>query len=159
MNKLTTAIASSAVMLLASAPAFANGAKITGGAERINAGGVIFSMAMNAIDTPKGVKGSIQYSREANNGAAELFVHAKAQCFWISDDGLRAVVAGPAEVQSGYQSNTWFFAAVREYGTGYGDQVRAGFINQAGGEAKCANGETNFPGLVEEGEFKIRPAD
>ena len=152
-------LASSLLTIAATSPAFAGGAKITGGAERISTGSVIFSMTVNAIDTAKGVKGSIQYSREAQGSTPELFVHAKSECFWISSDGLQAVVAGPAEVQSGIQDDVWFFAAIREGGTGYGDLVRAKFVGQLAGEALCKNGETSFPALVEEGEFKIRPAD
>jgi hypothetical protein len=130
--------------------------KVTGGGEQIVAGGITFGMTVNAIDTRSGVKGSIQYSREANGGAQALSVHAKATCLWVSPDASRVVVAGPAEVQAGVSEGDWFFAAVKEGGTGSGDRVRAGFASETEGRNKCENGETRFPGLVAEGNFTIR---
>lgn len=159
MDKLSITLITSILLVLAAPSAFAGGPKITGGADRINAGGTIISMTVNSINTSNGIKGSIQYSREANNGAAELFVHASSYCMWISADGLRAVVAGPAMVQSGVSGGEWFFAAIQEGGTGYGDMVRAGFATMTQGMDACTNGESSFPGLVEEGEFKIRTGD
>ena len=164
MKKLTTAIASSAVLLLASAPAFANGPKVTGGADQILAGNIYFSMAANAVLTGKGeVKGSIQYSREDQPGVTtELFVHADVACFGISTDGAKAVVAGPAKVQSnpaGLKTGDWLIIAIKEGGTGYGDSVRVSFGDSTEGFNRCEapQNEGTFPGLVYEGEFKLRP--
>lgn len=142
--------------LFAISPASAAASKVSGGGEQINAGGITFSMTVNANETRGGIKGAIQYSRTANSGGQALSVHAQAACFWVSPDASRAVVAGPAEVQAGTSEGDWFFAAVKEGGTGSGDRVRAGFASESEARTKCDNGETLFPGVVEEGNFTIR---
>jgi len=162
MNRHFLSLITSAALLIAAQQAFAGGPKVTGGGNTIksSAAEILFSMTASGIETGNGrINGSIQYSREANNGSAELFVHTSVVCMWISPDGLSAVVAGPAEVQSnpsGIAEEAWFFAAIQEGGTGYGDRVRTGFVDVQGGLDKCLNGETLFPGLVEEGNFTIR---
>lgn len=137
----------------------AAGDKVTGGAEYIEAGGVTFSMTANAIATEKGVKGHIQYSREAQSGALELYVHAAVKCMWVADDGLTAVVAGPAHVQSNpgdVETGPWLIAAIQEGGIGAGDGVRTVFAEEWEATNACLEGTTEFPGLVMEGNFTIR---
>jgi len=154
---VTASVAAGAALLIATQSWAGAGAKVTGGAETITAGGIIFSMTANGIETPKGLKGNIQYSREANNGAVELYVHASVACMWISADGLRAELGGPAMVQSnptGIATNDWLMVAIEEGGTGSGDSVKVNFVPA---ESVC-DGQTSFPGDVLEGEFKIRPA-
>lgn len=141
--------------LIGSSPAAAETSKVSGGGEQITAGGITFSMTVNANETPSGVKGSIQYSRTENGGVQALSVHAQAACVWVSPDGTRAVVAGPAKVQAGAKENEWFFAAIKEGGAGSGDRVRAGFASESAAMIKCDAGETRFPGIVEEGNFTI----
>ena len=140
----------------------AAGDKITGGADSVLAGGISISLTANAVVTGNGsIKGHIQYSREAQTSAVELYVHAVAECMWISADGTSAVVAGPATVQSnpnGAPTADWFVIAIREGGTGAGDEVRAIFATEADGLLKCQNGETSFPGEVLEGNFTLRKA-
>ncbi|MBU1133158.1 hypothetical protein KKG08_02715, partial [Patescibacteria group bacterium] len=48
--------------------------------------------------------------------------------------------------------------AIKEGGTGSGDRVRVRIMSPEAAEAACMypDGETSFPGIVEEGEFKIR---
>ncbi|WP_425408139.1 hypothetical protein [Hyphococcus sp.] len=100
-------------ILFSATQAGAEGFKVVGGAERINAGGIEFSMKVSAIPTRGGFKGSIQYSREANGGAAALTVHATADCMWVSTNGERAVVAGTAQIRKGASDQgSWFFAAI-----------------------------------------------
>jgi hypothetical protein len=149
------------LLMAGSTVAIANGVgdRVTGGAEYIAAGGVTFSMTANAITTPKGLRGSIQYTRD--NGTAALIVHASVECLVISADGTRAVMAGPAMVQEntiGANTNDWFAAAVREDGTGSGDNVRAWFVTAGFSCAGYNLDSSAFPGEVMDGEFKIRPA-
>jgi hypothetical protein len=161
MRKLVTLTAAAAVvgaMILASPPTSAGtGHKVTGGAETITAGGVVFSMTANAIQTKSGLKGHMQYSREAQDGTVELYVHATPECLWVSGDGMKAEMAGPAMVQSnpnGFPTNDWLAVAIEEGGTGFGDAVRVHFVDAG---YSCP-GESSFPGDVLEGEFKIRPS-
>ena len=137
----------------------AAGGKVTGGAESVDAGGVTFSMTANAITTDKGLKGHIQYSREAQSGAVELYVHAAAKCLWVADDGMSALVAGPAHVQSNpgeVETGPWLIAAINEGGIGAGDAVRVAFAEEWEATNACLEGTTEFPGLVMEGNFTIR---
>ena len=137
----------------------AAGDKLTGGAEYIDAGGVTFSMTANAITTNKGLKGHIQYSREAQTGALELYVHAPVKCLWVADDGMSAVIAGPAHVQSNpgdLETGPWLIAAISEGGIGAGDSVRVVFAEEWEATNACLEGMTEFPGLVMEGNFTIR---
>jgi hypothetical protein len=108
MNKPQFAFCLAAPALFFASSSLAAGSKIVGGAEEIQASGAVFSMTVNAISTAAGLKGSIQYSREAQPGLDELSVHATAYCSWISDDGTRAVVAGPAMGQVGAAGGDWF---------------------------------------------------
>jgi hypothetical protein len=59
-------------------------------------------------------------------------------------------------IPDGLAVKEWFVAAIQKFGTGSGDLVRATFATKIEGEAKCITGETLFPRLVQEGEFKIR---
>ncbi len=144
------------------------GDRVTGGAEEIQAGSVIISITANAIEmldkdgVPKGIKGSVQYTREDADGKA-LIVHSPAECLFISADGLSAEIAGPAVVHEntvGISTDDWFIVGIREGGTGAGDTVRAGFIPAGDGCTGAFVGAcsaSGCPGLVLEGEFKIRP--
>lgn len=137
----------------------AAGDKVTGGAEYIDAGGVTFSMTANAIATEKGVKGHIQYSREAQNGTLELYVHAPAKCMWVADDGMSAVVAGPAHVQSNpgdLETGPWLMATIREGGTGAGDSVGVVFVEEWMTTNACLGEPGESPDVVMEGNFTIR---
>jgi hypothetical protein len=149
------------LLMTGSTAAIANGVgdRVTGGAEYIAVGGITFSMTANAITTPRGLRGSIQYTRD--NGSAALVVHATVECLFISADGTRAVMAGPPTVQENTiaaNTNDWFAASVREGGTGSGDNVRAWFVSSTFNCATYNLDSAAFPGEVLEGEFKIRPA-
>ena len=147
------------VIVVAVSPAQAQ-PKITGGAELIPAGGNAFSLPAHAIETRNGVKGNIQYSRE-NQSVADLFVHAKTQCYGISGDGMRAVLAGPCEPQydPGGACVDWLVVWIQEGGTGAGDSVRVFFLPMANAVLGCLSpdGANIFPGIVQEGNFTIRP--
>jgi hypothetical protein len=155
------AVATGAALLIVTQSTWAGmSAKVTGGAETITALGVVFSMTANGIETPNGLKGNIQYSREANNGAMELYVHANVACMWISPDGSRAELGGPAMVQSnptGLATDDWFRVAIAEGGTGSGDSVRAHFV----AAGTVCDGEKSF--LVacwkESSRFVLQPVD
>jgi hypothetical protein len=147
-------------MSLALLSSGAMAAKLTGGAETVTAGGVIFSVTANAISTDKGIKGHIQYTRE-NQSIADLIAHASVECFGISTDGLTAVAAGPATVQynpNNLTTGAYLVIWVHEGGTGFGDAVRVYFATEAQATAICANPDSAnaFPGEVLEGNFTIR---
>ena len=137
--------------------------KLNGGSGNVVAGGINFSLTANALTSGKGeVKGNLQYSRE-NQSVADLSVHAKVECYGVLSDGTVATAAGPADVQNdpsnAVPSDYWMYVAVKEGGTGSGDTVRVRFLSETDAKAMCENPnlETTFPGLVEEGDFTIKP--
>lgn len=147
------------------------GPKVTGGAGSITADGVEFSLAANAIETGKfdpetgeqgEVKGSIQYSRNEQGGTSALHVHATTTMYDIGDEGVKAVVCGPAEAQfdpSGEVGpDDYLVVNLLEGGTGSGDMVRVRLLSGEEVKTNCsdAGSNTSFPGVVNEGEFKIR---
>jgi hypothetical protein len=130
--------------------------KIVGGAETIKADGVTFSLSVNAVYTGKNndvLKGKILYSRD------NLKFHAETNCVMVNSEGNVATVAGPiTEVYEGsVGNNEWAYVAIQEGGIGSGDRVRVRLLSEEDAMENCQNpaGETTFPGLVEEGEFKI----
>ncbi len=147
------------------------GPKVTGGAGSITAGGVEFSLAANAIETGKfdpetgeqgEVKGSIQYSRNQQGDVDALHVHATTTMYDIGDEGVKAVVCGPAEAQfdpsGAVGSDDYLVVNLLEGGTGSGDRVRVRLLSGKEVKANCSDARSNdsFPGIVNEGEFKIR---
>jgi hypothetical protein len=140
--------------------------KLTGGAETIDSSGILFGMTANAIQTRKKLVGHIQYSRDDEFGEPLLYVHSKVECAGWADNGenLLVVVAGPATVQHNpglLETGDWLVAGVEDIGIGAGDQVRVIFANQTDAEDYCEDPASllDFPGVVQQGEFKIRIAD
>ncbi len=161
--RLTGIVALAVTGVFAGTTLAVSGPKVTGGAQSIFSGAIEFSLTANAIETSKGVKGIIQYSRE-NQAVADLFMHAKVQCYGIVGDGglgSVAVVAGPCEPQldPGGACVDWLVIWIEEGGTGSGDAVRVFTLPmlEAVDSCKAPDLADSFPGLVAEGEFKIRP--
>ena len=141
--------------------------KLTGGAAEIDAGGTLFSMSANAIQSKKKLNGHIQYSLDDELEAPLLYVHSKIECAgWAVNEisgNLIMVTAGPATVQHNPQAQEtgdWIVAGVEDVGIGSGDLVRVVFATEQEGLDYCAAPASllDFPGIVLEGEFKIRIA-
>ncbi|MFH1648874.1 MAG: hypothetical protein ABIA11_04090 [Patescibacteria group bacterium] len=134
--------------------------KVTGGADRIKAGSTYFSLAVNAVHAGKNkdkLTGKIEYSRDT------LKFHAETQCVRANQEGTVATIAGPItkeqyDPNNAIKEGDWAYVAIKEGGTGSGDRVRVRIMSPEAAEAACMypDGETSFPGIVEEGEFKIR---
>ena len=150
-----------AALMIAICPSSAMAQKLTGGAEWTDANGIVFSVTANAVMTPKGIKGNIQYTRE-DQTIPDLSVHAAVECFGVSADGQYAVAAGPAVIQynpNGLTTGDYLIFAVKEGGTGDGDRVRVWFDNEATANSFCTDpaSNTTFPGHVYDGNFTLRP--
>lgn len=136
--------------------------KVTGGSEKLIAGGTNFGLAVNAVHAGKNgdkLNGKIEYSRD------NLKFHAAIQCVKATPDGMIATVAGPVTKEQydpenviNKETSDWAYVAIKEGGTGSGDRVRVLLLSETEALEKCSNpdGETSFPGIVEVGEFKIR---
>lgn len=132
--------------------------KITGGGQAV-AGGTYFSINVSATEKASGeYKGQMQYSRY--NGTLDM--HASVKCSWISGDGKTALAAGPAKAQNdpgNYVASQggWMVVMVKEGGTGSGDRVKVIGSTKDAAMNFCSNGFSGgFPGLVVDGNFKIR---
>lgn len=141
--------------------------KLTGGAAEIDSGGTVFSMSANAIQSKRKLNGHIQYSLDDELGEPLLYVHSKIECAgWaVNEDSgnLILVSAGPATVQhnpEALETDDWIVAGVEDVAIGSGDLVRVVFATEPEALAYCAEPTSllEFPGVVLEGEFKIRIA-
>ena len=122
-------------------------------------------MGANAIQSKHKLNGHIQYSRDDELGEPLLYVHSAIECAgWaineVSGNPI-LVSAGPATVQhnpDALETGDWIVTGVEDVAIGSGDRVRVVFATEAEGLAYCANPASllDFPGVVLEGEFKIR---
>lgn len=126
--------------------------QVTGGASLITAGGIDFSLSVNAIVMPDGetVKGQIDYER------TDLAFTADVECSNVNLDGTVATAAGPVTNYETGSGGAWVAVTVREGGTGSGDQVRVMLTSEATGKALCSDLGQATPGVVHEGNFTIR---
>ena len=144
------------------------GDKLTGGAEDISAGGVTISVAAHALMTGKGLKGQFQYTRE-NQAIADLVLHGTVQCAGFGTNGTSgndiAVVTGPgvAQIDDGgsFSPGDWIVIGIEDVAIGSGDKVRVRIEPEGVATAFCDDPASllNFPGIVIEGEFKVRIMD
>jgi hypothetical protein len=147
--------------------------KLVGGASEIQPeSGVIYSLSANAIRTPRKLVGHIQYSLDNDQtGTPLLYVHSAVDCAgWATTgDGTHTVIAieGAASVQEnaeGMATDDRVVVAIKDLGTGMGDQVFFSFATAETEGDFCANpagvldDNDNLPDVVLEGEFKIRLA-
>lgn len=114
-------------------------------------------LSVNASGGDGAASGSAQYTRLTGEGSPELELDMPVSCMWVADDAQRVVMAGPATVTSNPRSaavDEWFVIALQKK-PAEKERIRTLFATQREATAKCANGETLFPAIVDSGGFEI----
>jgi hypothetical protein len=167
MKKLATLIAIAALVTAfgLATTSSAAGPAITGVARTIQHASKLFefSMSVHAIETANGTKkGNIQISVLNQPASEDDLVRAGVQCYGVTSDGTRAVIAGPAEAQLNPGGVFgWLVVAIEDNGT-TGDIAGYDYWSWLMEDAVgfCEDPEsffrsTDILGTVLEGDFKI----